>query len=58
MLPLIPQSYFTMPLPAETTFIEIKGLRPSKFEKKHQQLNGHQRATVLIDTTFESFDLP
>jgi hypothetical protein len=33
-----------MSLPAETGFIEFKGWRPFKFEKKHQRLNGHQRA--------------
>jgi hypothetical protein len=38
-----------MPLPDETGFIKFKRWCPFKFEeKKHQQLNGNQRA---IDTT-------
>jgi hypothetical protein len=34
-----------MPLPAETSLIKFKGWCPFKFgEKKHQRLNGNQRA--------------
>jgi hypothetical protein len=33
-----------MSLPAKTGFIEFKGWCPFKLKKKHQPLNGHQRA--------------
>jgi hypothetical protein len=33
-----------IPIPTETGFIEFKGWCPFKFENKHQQLNGNQRA--------------
>jgi hypothetical protein len=33
-----------MTLPAETGLIEFKGWYPCKFEKKHQRLDGSQRA--------------
>jgi hypothetical protein len=33
-----------MTLPAETGFTEFKGWCPFKFEKKHQRLDGSQRA--------------
>jgi hypothetical protein len=33
-----------MTLPAETGIIEFKGRCPFKFEKKHQRLDGSQRA--------------
>jgi hypothetical protein len=33
-----------MTLPDETGFIELKGWCPFKFEKKHQRLDGSQRA--------------
>jgi hypothetical protein len=43
------QSYFTMPLPAETGFIKFKGWCLFKFEKKHQLIIKE----LLIDTTFD-----